>query len=88
MYANDYVISLQSQKFQLKDLPFRVESIVDNRPQQYSIGMVNRGIGNKPVPAFLEKGVSWSLSDLCGRSVVYDAKQTPIVVLVENLQIY
>jgi len=86
--ANDFFISLKDEKIQVANFPYRITDIVDAREQTYCIGMVQRGMNNRRAPAFLKAGLKAEFDYLFANSFPQGGESKPLVVQVNNLQIY
>ena len=85
-----HYIKLDGEKITLSNFPYHVEQTVDggNPDGGGCIGFVQKGMNNRKVPAFLEKGISAGVQDLFARSLPVTEQTKPIVVRVNKLRVY
>ena len=86
--ANDFFITLKSEKITVANFPYRVADIMDAREQTYCIGMVQRGMTNKRTPAFLKEGLTTEFGYLFANSFANESVKKSLVLKINKLQIY
>ncbi|MCB9081506.1 MAG: hypothetical protein H6555_07335 [Lewinellaceae bacterium] len=82
-------ISLDKVVLDLAGVQFQVSAVVDARTEKFCLGLVQKGIGNRRVPAQLEGGLEVALMQLIQRSQALFKSTGPAYVLqVHLLQVY
>ena len=88
LFANEHRINLYDQQLDIANFDFYVERVLDARADQYCIGMVQKGLTNIKVPAFLGNGVAEELLALFSVSFKNTSDKKPLIVKVNELKIY
>ena len=87
--ANDKIISLEDHRIEVPGFEYRVDTLLDARPEKYCVGIAQKGLGNKKVPIFLENGFDLSLNALLRRSFPKGGQASAaLIVRVDKLLLY
>jgi hypothetical protein len=82
-----YQILLTHEIIQIADREFYFDSVIDNRINKSTIGVVQRGVFNANRQATLENGLTKSLIAYFGSSLPKETEQTPITIMINKLEI-
>ncbi|MCB2377673.1 hypothetical protein LGH70_08780 [Hymenobacter sp. BT635] len=82
-----YQVSLQEQKLVVANPTFHIAEVLDLRPQQQTIGWVQRGMGNIRVPANLSGGVREGLGGWMQVQLPARPGSRPVLMRVHALRI-
>lgn len=86
--ADEHRISLEKHFFDLRRTGIIIEKVIDARTDTFCVGFAQKGIGNKKVPAFLDRGVVGELEALFSRSLADREKGLRLTLRINHLYLF
>ena len=86
--AEEHLISLNDFDLGVPNAGYYIEEIIDARDEKYCIGFVQKGVSNKKVAAFFEKGLVPELEHFFANSIKKQEGGMGLILRVNKLFIY
>jgi hypothetical protein len=86
-WAQIYYLKLDHDTIALANRVVRVEQVLDGRPGHPTIGLVYRGLGNRPAAVLFRKGLETELTDFLHQQLPARPTDHPIVLCLRQLRI-
>ncbi|MEZ4885195.1 MAG: hypothetical protein R3E32_10750 [Chitinophagales bacterium] len=83
-----HIVKLDPPFVKAIETDFYISKIIDNRTNKENIGVIQKGLGNKKVPANFEEDLSIHLLDFLKKLVQSSEDKTPLALQVNQLSIY
>lgn len=83
-----HIIKLDPPFIKAIDADFYISKVIDNRLNKENIGVIQKGLGNRKVPADFEGGLITQLSSFLAKLLQVSEKKAPFVLQINQLSIY
>ena len=87
-HAQEYYFDLRREQLPVADRACWVEQVLDGRAGHPPIGVVYRGMGNKPAALLFRRGLAAELTDFVHSRLPARSTDHPVVLCVRQLQVH
>jgi len=85
--AQVYYLDLSHQTLTLSDRTVHVEQVVDGRPGHPTIGLVHRGLDNRPAAVLFRNGLETELTSFLHKQLPARSTDHPVVLCLRQLRV-